>query len=189
MRKILLKFKLVAKQSWVLIFLIFLILWNTSFSNERIDIDAFIENANKASALGIQKSFGINNFLNKLQIDDVHKALLNSDSKDSSIFDLSFYYDYDEDGDPDELIFFEKGTNRGGYIMLVKVIDNDDDMKKQGEGDRDNDTWLIDYAVDGRIDRVNDYGFDSENKLFYQYVYYSGFAHAFPGGDINLFKK
>ena len=78
MRKILLKFKLVAKQSWVLIFLI---LWNTSFSNERIDIDAFIENANKASALGIQKSFGINNFLNKLQIDDVHKALLNSDSK------------------------------------------------------------------------------------------------------------
>ena len=81
MRKILLKFKLVAKQSWVLIFLIFLILWNTSFSNERIDIDAFIENANKASALGIQKSFGINNFLNKLQIDEVHKSLLNSDSK------------------------------------------------------------------------------------------------------------
>ena len=186
MRKILLKFKLVAKQSLVLIFLI---LWNTSFSNERIDIDAFIENANKTSALGIQKSFGINNFLNKLQIDDVHKALLNSDSKDSNIFDLSFYYDYDEDGDPDELIFFEKGTNRGGYIMLVKVIDNDDDMKKQGEGDRDNDTWLIDYAVDGRIDRVNDYGFDSENKLFYQYVYYSGFAHAFPGGILTYSKN
>lgn len=68
-----------------------------------------------------------------------------------------FTIDENGDGDPDILIFNDNDPKHTIQPILVKVIDEDDDMKSDAEGDTDSDCWVADWYGDGVIDCVVDY--------------------------------
>jgi len=68
-----------------------------------------------------------------------------------------FTIDEDKDGDPDILIFNDNDPKHTIQPILVKVIDEDDDMKSNAEADTDSDCWIADWQGDGVIDCVVDY--------------------------------
>ena len=67
--------------------------------------------------------------------------------------------DIDGDGDPDLLTFVDGAARHSARRkpILVRVIDDDDDMPADGEPDRDSDCYVADWNGDGVIDRVVDF--------------------------------
>jgi hypothetical protein len=65
--------------------------------------------------------------------------------------------DMDGDGDADLADFLDTDPRHTVRPMLVRVIDDDDDMHHDGYGDRDSDFYVADWHGDGRIDRAVDY--------------------------------
>jgi len=67
--------------------------------------------------------------------------------------------DLDGDGDPDVVTFIDpdKRHSASRRPMLVRVIDDDDDMPADGTPDNDSDCYVADWKADGAIDRVVDY--------------------------------
>ncbi len=67
--------------------------------------------------------------------------------------------DLDGDGDADIATFVDPAPRHSDSRrpMLVRVIDDDDDMSADGAGDRDSDCYVADWNADGLIDRVVDY--------------------------------
>ena len=89
--------------------------------------------------------------------------------------------DSDGDGLIDCLYFVDTDDrHQGRYApLLVKVIDEDGDMNRTGEGDLDSDLYVADWYGDGTIDRVIDYiDLDHDNDLDEQVLYqWSDMAH------------
>ncbi len=65
--------------------------------------------------------------------------------------------DLDGDGDPDVADFLDTAPRHTVKPLVVRVIDDDDDMGPDGRGDRDSDCYVADWQGDGSIDRAIDY--------------------------------
>lgn len=72
---------------------------------------------------------------------------------------LRHYRDTDNDGQPDEIWYIDLAQRHPEKYrpLLVKVIDEDQDLKPGEEGDLDSDLYLADWNADGRIDSAVDY--------------------------------
>lgn len=65
--------------------------------------------------------------------------------------------DLDGDGDPDIADFLDTDPRHTIRPILVRVIDDDDDMGPDGKGDCDSDCYIADWRANGEIDRAIDY--------------------------------
>ena len=65
--------------------------------------------------------------------------------------------DVDGDGDPDLCDFVDIDPKHTIRPMLVRALDDDDDMGRDGKPDEDSDCYIADWRGDGRIDRAVDY--------------------------------
>jgi len=65
--------------------------------------------------------------------------------------------DLDGDGDPDIADFVDTDPKHTVRPMLVRAIDDDDDMGADGAPDLDSDLYIADWRGNGRIDRAVDY--------------------------------
>ena len=88
--------------------------------------------------------------------------------------------DSNADGKPESVIFIEADSSSIYSPMLIKVIPGVvrlDAMTGDAEG-----LWLIDYCVDGTIDRVIEHlDADSAAVARRMVIYYSGFFYGQPG--------
>lgn len=69
------------------------------------------------------------------------------------------YVDHDKDGIPEEVWFVDTDRRHSDNRrpVLVRVIDEDGDLRMGGLPDRDTDLWVADWHADGLVDAVIDY--------------------------------
>ncbi len=81
--------------------------------------------------------------------------------------------DLDGDGDPDLADFVDTAPRHTVRPMVVRVLDDDDDMGADGLGDSDSDCYIADWRGDGSINRAVDYwDEDGDGDLDRQDLYY-----------------
>ncbi|MBN2312176.1 MAG: DUF4861 family protein [Candidatus Hydrogenedentes bacterium] len=68
-----------------------------------------------------------------------------------------FYDDLDGDGDPDAVTYVDTDPKHTIAPILVRALDDDDDLVDGGGPDSDSDCYIADWHGDGAIDRVVDY--------------------------------
>lgn len=84
-----------------------------------------------------------------------------------------FPSDLDGDGDPDVMDFVDPDPRHTIQPMLVRVLDDDDDMPADGTPDEDSDCYVADHRGDGSTDRAVDYwDDDSDDDVDRQDIYY-----------------
>lgn len=86
------------------------------------------------------------------------------------------YVDRDNDGTPEEVWFVDISPrhNARNLPMLVKAVDEDDDLVMGGEPDLDSDLYLADWNGDGTFNVITDYedndgDQDADQMAFYFY--------------------
>lgn len=93
--------------------------------------------------------------------------------------------DLDGDGDPDLMDFVDPDPRHTIQPMLVRVLDDDDDMAADGTPDEDSDCFVADYRGDGTIDRAVDYwDVDGDNDVDRQDISYR--AGAWHGKQVEV---
>ncbi|HUW15657.1 MAG TPA: hypothetical protein VMW94_01150 [Actinomycetes bacterium] len=81
--------------------------------------------------------------------------------------------DLDGDGDPDLADFVDTDPKHTVRPMVVRVLDDDDDMGPDGLGDLDSDCYVADWGGDGSINRAVDYwDEDADGDVDRQDLYY-----------------
>jgi hypothetical protein len=81
--------------------------------------------------------------------------------------------DTDGDGTMDELWYIDTDKRHTQQPVLVRVVDEDGDLEKDGRGDRDSDCYFWDWHADGTIDVVTDYqDNDGDNDLDEMGIFY-----------------
>ena len=89
--------------------------------------------------------------------------------------------DTDSDGRMDCIYFIDTDDRHQDKRppLLVKIVDEDGDMYRTGEGDYDSDLYIADWYGDGTIDRIIDYiDLDNDNDVDEQILYqWSDYAH------------
>ncbi|MBN2327686.1 MAG: hypothetical protein JXR73_11085 [Candidatus Omnitrophica bacterium] len=96
-----------------------------------------------------------------------------------------FYVDADNDGRPDEVWFIDEDSRhpRKYRPLLVRAIDEDGDLERDGAPDRDSDLYIADWKADGSVDAVLDYtDADGDGDLDEMGMY-------FFGGSANYFQE
>lgn len=68
-----------------------------------------------------------------------------------------FYEDVDGDGDPDVVTFVDTAERHTVQPIIVRVIDDDDDLEEGGLPDKDSDCYCADWRANGVIDRAVDF--------------------------------
>jgi len=92
--------------------------------------------------------------------DELREKLLKSPA-DTQIFE-----DLDADGDPDIVTYLDNDKKHQFQPILVRVIDDDDDMTTETGPDKDSDCYVVDWFADGLTDRIVDYwDFDHDGDL------------------------
>lgn len=82
--------------------------------------------------------------------------------------------DLDGDGDPDVCDLVDTDPRHTVHPMLVRIIDDDDDMGPDGLGDEDSDCYVADWKGDGSIDRAVDYwDYDGDGDADRMDIYYA----------------
>lgn len=87
------------------------------------------------------------------------------------------YVDLNGDGKPEEVWFIDTDPRHsaGKRPLLVRVIDEDNDMAVGKEPDLDNDLYIADWNADGVVDAVVDYeDVDKDNDVDQIGIYYYG---------------
>ncbi|MCP4644503.1 MAG: hypothetical protein GY851_28930, partial [bacterium] len=67
------------------------------------------------------------------------------------------YEDLDKDGDPDVVTYLDPDKKHTKKSVLVRVLDDDDDLVEGQWPDHDNDCYVADWDGDGAVDRVLDW--------------------------------
>ncbi|MCP4642656.1 MAG: DUF4861 domain-containing protein, partial [bacterium] len=67
------------------------------------------------------------------------------------------YEDLDKDGDPDVVTYLDPDKKHTKKSILVRVLDDDDDLVEGQWPDHDNDCYVADWNGDGAVDRVLDW--------------------------------
>ncbi len=69
------------------------------------------------------------------------------------------YIDRDNDGDPDEVWFVDRDLRHPAewQPLVVRVMDEDDDLEDGFEPDHDSDLYIADWKGDGTVDSACDY--------------------------------
>ena len=69
------------------------------------------------------------------------------------------YVDRDGDGTPEEVWFIDLDSRHLDTMrpVLVRVIDEDGDLREGDEPDLDSDLYIADWKADGLVDSVTDY--------------------------------
>ncbi len=65
--------------------------------------------------------------------------------------------DRDGDGKNDEVWYIDTAARHTKRPVLIRVIDEDGDLDKDGRPDLDNDLYIADWNADGTVDSVTDY--------------------------------
>lgn len=93
--------------------------------------------------------------------------------------------DTDGDGDPDICDFVDTDPRHTVRPMLVRIIDDDDDMEASGLGDEDADCYVADWRGDGSVDRVVDYwDYDRDGDADRMDIYYA--AGGWHGPNVEV---
>lgn len=93
--------------------------------------------------------------------------------------------DLDGDGDPDVVDFVDPDPKHTIQPMLVRALDDDDDMSADGIPDEDSDFYVADHRGDGTIDRAVDYwDHDGDDDVDRQDIYYR--AGTWHGNQVEV---
>jgi len=93
--------------------------------------------------------------------------------------------DLDGDGDPDLADFVDTDPKHTVRPMVVRVLDDDDDMGPDGQGDTDSDCYVADWRGDGTINRAVDYwDEEGDGDLDRMDLYYE--PGAWHGRDVEV---
>ena len=70
-----------------------------------------------------------------------------------------YYIDRDNDGKPEEVWFIDtdRRHTQKNRPILVRAIDEDNDLQMGGQPDHDSDLYIVDWHADGTVDVVVDY--------------------------------
>ncbi len=100
------------------------------------------------------------------------------------------YRDFNGDGVPEEVWFIDTDTRHPESFrpLLVKVIDEDDDLEFGYEPDLDSDLYIADWKADGTVDAVLDYtDQDGDNDVDEMGMYFIGSgANYFSGPTLRV---
>ena len=104
-----------------------------------------------------------------------------------------FYVDKNGDGKPEEVWFIDIDPRHRPQFcpLLVKVIDEDGDLKMGGEPDKHGDLYVADWNADGKVDAVIEYkDLDGDKNLhemamYFNAVYKSGNLSALWSRDVG----
>ncbi len=112
-------------------------------------LPAFSESDASAKQRLFEKVFGNAVRLNP----EIHKQVLQLDAG------KRLYVDGNQDGRPEEVWFIDTDSRHPEKYrpLLVRVIDEDGDLREGGEPDLDSDLYIADWKADGVVDAVLDY--------------------------------
>jgi len=106
------------------------------------------------------------------------------------------YSDQDEDGVPEEVWFIDLDSRHLESMrpVLVRVLDEDGDLRMGEEPDLDSDLYIADWKADGSVDAVTDYtDHDGDNDVDEMGIYFIGWKKEYltcwwgeDTGDDNL---
>lgn len=95
--------------------------------------------------------------------------------------------DTDGDGNNDEAWFIDTQVRHSAKLrpILVRVIDEDGDLDKDGGPDLDSDLYIVDWRADGQVDVVLDYqDNDHDNDVDEMAFYFWVASHPFFGKEV-----
>jgi hypothetical protein len=94
------------------------------------------------------------------------------------------YVDTDGDGRPEEVWFIDMDLRHPAESrpLLVRVIDEDGDLREGDQPDLDSDLYIADWKADGSVDYVLDYtDLDRDNDVDEMGMYYYGDLQSYFG--------